>query len=406
MGARGRARPKHEVAEVIRQFEAEYSQQYRYSSPRGSAMRHILQCRTAALGGQVRGCQACGKVEIAYNSCKDRHCPKCGAYDKAQWLEAQKVWVLPIAYYQVVFTIDHVFNPLVWANKKKLNDLLLRTAAALLKAYGQRYLGGELGFTLVLHTWGQQMQRHPHVHAMVTGGALVEADGVYRWQAAGPTYLFPAEEFSAAFRAAFCEGIRQLWQQGKLNLGRNQAIDVEQLLLAGENQKWEVYIQTPRGKPGDLLDYLGRYVYKTALSNHRIIAVGPEQVRFKYYDNRDDGKLKEMELAGVEFLRRFLDHVLPKRFQRIRHYGLHHSSQRKKLALVRRLLGLAVELPTVQKLNLVEWLREILGKAEPFRCPYCGQGLLEVLREFEATAAWRLKFAPLLGLAFKWGWGI
>jgi len=175
------------------------------------------------------------------------------------------------------------------------------------------------------------------------------------------------------------------------------------MLKAGESQSWEVYIQTPRGKPGNLLDYLGRYVYKTAMSNHRILAVGKKTVRFEYYDNQDGGKLKELELDGVEFLRRFLDHVLPKRFQRVRHYGLHHSTQRQKLAIVRGLLGIEAKPPVIEKLILVEWLRQILGVEEPFLCPYCGQGVMEIVREFSAIEAWRLKFAPLLGWMHKLG---
>ena len=397
---------KHEVAEVLRKFEGAYLQKYRYSYRQKCVVYHLLQCRTAALGGHIRVCPECGKVEIAYNPCKDRQCPKCGAYDKAQWLAAQQVWTLPIDYYHIIFTIDHVFNALVWENQRALYNLLMRTAAAVLKAYGKQYLGGELGFTMALHTWGQTMQRHPHVHVMVTGGALVKTGQAYHWQAAGRTYLFPAEEFSAAFRHAFCSGVRKLWQKGKLRLGRNGELDVAAMLASGETQKWEVYIQTPRGQPGNLLDYLGRYVYKTAMSNHRILAVGKKTVRFAYYDNRDGGQLKEMELEGVEFLRRYLDHVLPRRFQRVRHYGLHHSSQRPKLAIVRSLLGLAAQLPVIEPLKLRAWLREILGEEEPFRCPYCGRGIMEVVREFSGEIeSWRLKFAPLLGWLYKWGWG-
>jgi len=397
-------KPQHGVAEVIRKFEGDYRLKYRYTYAQQVVVSHILDCRTARLGGHIRACAQCGKVEIAYNSCKDRQCPTCGAFDKAQWLEAQRVWVLPIDYYHIVFTIDHVFNPLVWENQKMMYDLLMRTAAEVLKAFGRKYLGGELGFTMTLHTWGQKMQRHPHVHVMVTGGALVKSAAGYAWKSAKKTFLFPAEEFSASFRATFCAGVRKLHGQGKLRLGMHQHLDVAQMLRSGAKQNWEVYIQTPRGKPGHLLEYLGRYVYKTALSNHRILAVGQKTVRFQYYDNQDGGKLKEMELEGVAFMRRYLDHVLPKRFQRVRHYGLHHSSQRQKLQIVRRLLGLDPAIPAVAKLQIVAWLREIWGEEEPFRCPYCGVGVMEIIREFGALEAWRLKFAPVLGWMYKWGW--
>jgi hypothetical protein len=262
-----------------------------------------------------------------------------------------------------------------------------------------------MGITLALHTWGQVMQRHAHTHAMVTGGALVEERGEYRWKTARKTWLFPAEEFSAAFRQAFCDGVRKLWQQGKLRWGRERALEVEKMLQAGGSQKWEVYIQTPRGQPEDLLEYLGRYVYRTAMSNHRILAVGAKKVRFEYYDNREKGKLKEMELDGVEFIRRYLDHVLPKGFQRVRHYGLHHSSRRKQIELARRLLGDTTGKPEIRKLKLKEWLGEVLGEEDPFRCPSCGKGRMEKVREFGPIEPWRLKFAPLVGKLYQWGWG-
>ena len=164
-----------------------------------------MNCRTPALGGVLNSCSnGCGHQEFSYKSCKNRNCPKCGAFEKAQWLEAQKIWLLPIPYFHVVFTIDHVFNPLVWWNQEVMYSHLIETAAKILKAYGQRHLGGELGFTLVLHTWGQSLQKHPHVHCIVTGGALVKTIEGYRWQAAKHNYLFPVEEFSRDFRAAFC----------------------------------------------------------------------------------------------------------------------------------------------------------------------------------------------------------
>jgi len=401
---RERERRKHEVAEVIRKFEGAYLQQYRYTYAQKCVVNNILKCRTAALGGHIRACQECGNVEIAYNPCKDRQCPKCGAYDKAQWLEEQKRWELPTYYYHLIFTIDHVFNPLVWENQKLMYDLLMRVSAQVIQAFGEKYYGGEMGITMTLHTWGQVMQRHAHTHAMVTGGALVKEQGQYRWNAAKKTWLFPAEEFSAAFRQAFCDGVRKLWKQGKLRLGQERKLDVEQILQAGTSQKWEVYIQTPRGQPSDLLDYLGRYVYRTAMSNHRILAVGQKKVRFEYYDNHDDGKLKEMELDGVEFIRRYLDHILPKGFQRVRHYGLHHGTNRRKIEIARQRLGTERGQPQIRKLKLEQWLAQVLGEEQPFRCPSCGKGVMVKVREFGPIAVWRLKFAPLLGKLFQWGW--
>jgi hypothetical protein len=195
---------KYEVADIFRKHLKEYKQTHKLSYEQARAANAIMSCRTPALGGVVNHCDQaeCGHWDFIYCSCKNRHCPKCGAFEKAQWLEAQKIWLLPIPYFHVVFTIDHVFNPLVWWNQEVMYAHLIETAAQTLKAYGRKYLGGELGFTLVLHTWGQSLQKHPHLHFIVTGGALVETADGYRWQAAKHNYLFPAEEFSHDFRTA------------------------------------------------------------------------------------------------------------------------------------------------------------------------------------------------------------
>lgn len=186
--------PQLEVADVFRKHLKDYLREHRMSLEQGQAARDIINCRTPALGGVFKTCDnGCGHWEFSYKSCKNRHCPKCGSFEKAQWLEAQKVWLLPVQYFHVVFTIDHVFNALVWWNQEVMYAHLIETAAQLLKSYGQTYLGGEIGFTLVLHTWGQGMQRHPHVHFIVTGGALVCEHNRSYWQTAKRQYLFPVK---------------------------------------------------------------------------------------------------------------------------------------------------------------------------------------------------------------------
>ena len=395
-------RPKYEVADILRDYLRDYEKRYGLSYNQRRVVNHILQCRTAAMGGHILVCDKCGWVEISFNSCKDRHCPKCGTYEKANWLEAQKKWLLPINYYHCVFTIDHVFNPLVWRNKRQMYNLLCRTAGDILKAYGKKYLGGDLGFTMVLHTWGQTMQAHPHVHVIVTGGALVKTADGYRWQPAKKTFLFPVKKLSKDFRKAFCQGVRKLLEAGQLDteFGR---LDVEAMLQEAESKNWEVYIQPPIAGIDNLLDYLGQYIFRIAISNHRIVKVEKGKVSFEYYDNRDGGKLKVMTLTAVEFIRRFLLHVLPQRFMRIRHYGLHHGSCRKKLEAARQLLGLAADIPATVKLKLEEWLEDILEK-DPSICPRCGIGTMLKIRAFARwTPKWKLKLAPLLGLFFKWG---
>jgi hypothetical protein len=362
-------------------------------------------------------CNKCRHWEFSYKSCKNRNCPQCGSFEKAQWLEAQKIWLLPIGYFHVVFTIDHVFNPLVWWNQEGMYSFLIETATQVLKEYGKKYLGGELGFTLVLHTWGQTIQQHPHLHSIVTGGALVKtpagypADSVrgYRWQKAKHKHLFPAEEFSADFRRAFCAGVLKLWQAGSLNT-QDGKLDVAGMLATAEKKKWEVYIEPPRddGDPEKLIEYLGRYVFRIAISNHRILEVKNGQVTFEYYDNLDKaneskGKLKRMTLSAVEFIGRFLAHVLPSHFVRIRHFGLHHGSCRRKLQQARQLLGLSAQLPAIQKLRLLEWLKQVLKiETDPRLCPVCQKGLLVPCQEFGPVLGWHAKFLPLLGMFERW----
>ena len=392
-----------EVADILRKNLNEYKRKHKLSYEQSRAVRAIMKCRTPAMGSLLKACTECGRWEFSYLSCKNRHCPKCGSFEKAKWLEAQKKWLLPIGYYHVVFTIAHVFNRLIWRNQEVLYAHLIQTAAQKLKEYGQEYLGGEIGFTQVLHTWGQTMQQHPHVHFIVTGGALVCApDGSYRWQGAKRKYLFPVKMLSKDFLRSFCAGVRQMWKEGRLDTAKGE-MDVEAMLAEAESKDCEVYIQAPLYGVEKLLDYLGRYVFRIAISNHRIVAVEQDRVCFEYYDNRQDGKLKQMMLSAEEFIHRFLMHVLPRRFVRIRHFGLHHGSCRNKLQQARRLLGLPLELPTLPQLTLLEWLKKVLeSKEDPRLCLSCGKGIMVPVRKFAPMPGWRLQLLSLLGVFTRW----
>ena len=390
------------MADIFRKHIGEYKRTYRLSYEQLQAVSAIMDCRTPAMGGVLKACAECKRWEFHYKPCNNRHCPKCGAFEKAQWLEAQKLWLLPISYFHVIFTIDHVFNHLVSHNPELMYNLLIKTAAQLLKDYGQKYLGGEIGFTMVMHTWGQAMQEHPHLHFIVTGGALVSTPGGYRWQAAKPKFLFDAIELSKDFRRRFCQGVRQLSQAGSLDTNEG-LLDVAQMAALAEAKDWEVFIQPPIYGVEKLLDYLGRYIFRIAISNHRIVSVKGDQVTFKYYDNRDQGKLKQMSLSAMEFIRRFLSHVLPARFVRIRHFGLHHGSCRAKLQQARRLLGLPFQLPVILKLKFLDWFKQIMKSEEdPRICKFCGKGLMLPIRQFGPVFGWRLKFHSFLGLLTSW----
>lgn len=261
--------------------------------------------------------------------------------------------------------------------------------------YGKKYLGGEIGFTLILHTWGQQMQRHAHVHFIVSGGALVSDGSGFYWQRASRTYLFPVKKLSRDFRHSFCAGVKKLWEAGRLDTLQDR-LDVAKILASAENKDWEVYIQPPLCGSEKLIDYLGRYVFRIAISNYRIVDFRNGKVTFTYYDNRDDGKLKKMSLSAFDFIRRFLAHVLPSRFVRIRHFGLHHSSCRKKLQQARHLLGLPMQLPIPIKLKLLVWLKEILEiETDPRQCPACHRGILVRNREFGPGSKWWMALPDL-----------
>jgi hypothetical protein len=356
------------------------------------------------MGGVLKLCNnaECQKWEFHYKACKNRHCPQCGAFEKAQWLEAQKLWLLPIHYYHVVFTIDHVFNPLVRFNQKLLFKLFIDTAAQLLKEFGQKYLGGEIGFSMVLHTWGQTMQEHLHLHFIVTGGALVSSPTGYRWNAASHEFLFPVKLLSKQFRNRFCFALSQRWAEGKLNT-HDGALDVCSMLQQALSQNWEVYIEAPLYDKEKLIEYLGRYIFRIAISNHRIVAVGKDTVTFKYFDNRDHGQEKVMTLPAIEFIRRFLSHVLPAGFVRVRHFGLHHSSCRTKLQHARRVLGLPFQLPVILQLKFLDWFKQITQSDEdPRLCPFCGKGLMLPIREFGPVRGWRLKLVSFLEVFASW----
>jgi len=394
--------PHYEVADIFRKHIGEYKRTHRLSYEQLQAVSAIMDCRTPAMGGVLKACSECKRWEFFYKPCKNRHCPKCGAFEKAQWLEAQKLWLLPIPYFHVVFTIDHIFNHLVSHNPELMYNLLIKTAAQLLKEYGQKYLGGEIGFTMVLHTWGQAMQEHPHLHFIVTGGALVSTPNGYRWQSAKPKFLFDAPDLSKDFRNLFCQEVRKMWLAGSFNTQEDQ-LDVEQMLSVALSKDWEVFIQPPLYGVEKLIEYLGRYIFRIAISNHRIVSVKGDQVTFKYFDNRDKGKPKQMTLSAMEFIRRFLSHVLPARFVRIRHFGLHHGSCRAKLQQARRVLGLPFQLPIILKLKFLDWFKQIMkSEADPRICKFCGKGLMLPIREFGPVFGWRLKFHSILGLFTSW----
>ena len=372
-------RPKVEltVADILRAHWADYRKQYPVTPQQAKVVGSVLACRTPQLGGRIDECGECGALVFRFNSCRDRHCNQCQKFERAKWVQKQKVMQLPIPYFHIVFTTDHGLNPLFRDNQRLLYDLLFRVVKESLQEMAAEKLGCELGITAVLHTWGQKLDEHIHIHCVVTGGGLA-LDGS-RWvRPAHRRYLYDVVELSARYRERLLAGIERLWQQGKLKLiGQAAKLDVAGVLAELRVKKWEVFAK-PFNEPEAVTEYLSRYVHQVALSNYRLLSLKRGRVRFRYYDNREraevggKGKEKELNLTAVEFIRRWLSHLLPWRYHRIRYFGLHHAqARREKLPRCRSFWGLPLALPVIEALSLMAWLKEILGD-QVDTCPRCG----------------------------------
>lgn len=384
-GGHGRGRAEElSVNRIFRQYGEAYAASHRLTIEQRRVMRNLIDCRTVALGGHIDQCDRCGAVHYFAHSCRDRHCPQCQGLASAEWLAARAGELLPIPYFHTVFTVDHTWNPLLLVNQKLCYDLLFATANEVLKEFGQRYLDGEVGYVAVLHTWGQQLSYHVHLHCIVMGGAL-RGDGVF--VTSRDEFLFPVVALSAAFRRRWCAGLVKLFESGKLRLAGECADWLESGRFAAQvaeslGKAWEVYIKPPFGQPQTVLEYLSGYVNRIALSNRRIVEVADGRVTFSYRDYRDGSRRKLLTLAVEEFMRRFLLHVLPAGFVRIRYYGLWHPGQRVKLAACRR--QLAAQRPPLgsDPARLALWLRPL---PDPTLCPTCGVGKLVRMGEFEGS---------------------
>ena len=331
------------------------------------------------MGGHLRECDTCGRVQLVFNSCGNRNCPKCGAFERAQWLAQQSVKLLPVPHFQVVFTLDHRVNALAEVNPEAVYDLLFATANQTLKAFPRQYLGGEIGVTATLHTWGQTLQHHIHLHCMVTGGAAAMTQRGYRFRKSAPGFLFPVKALSAHFRAAFCAGLRRLAQRGELRLvGACADLDVAQLAQELADRAWEVYIgKPPQGhRPEHLFRYLSRYFRRTAISTTRLVRLADGQVTFTYFDNRDRdrvgrGTAKDADLAGGGVHPPLPDPRLAFQYKRVRHFGLYASAKRPSWKRCAGSSGSTAA--AAPKLKLADWLAG-LGIEAPLRCPFCGAG--------------------------------
>lgn len=349
-------RPRCEVADIFRHYGDAYRREARVSlsSAQGRVMTAIETCRTAVLGGHVEACNACGHQRIAYNSCANRHCPKCQSLKRAAWIDDRKEDVLDVEYFHVVFTVPQDVAAIAAQNKATVYSLLFRATAETLRtiAADPKHLGAELGFFAVLHTWGQTLLAHPHLHCVIPGGGL-SPDGT-QWVACRPGFFLPVRVLSRLFRRLFLQHLQAAYDAETLCLEGSLAPLQDRptwahALAALRQTEWVVYAKRPFAGPQQVLDYVGRYTHRVAISNDRLLDIENGEVRFTYKDYRADPPQspKTMTLAAGEFIRRFLCHVLPAGFHRIRYYGfLGARHRREKLARCRQLLGSATSAPT------------------------------------------------------------
>ena len=372
-----------EVADILRTFGASYLALYGAQTTREQrrAMHAIEVCRTAELGGHVDGCDHCGQVRISYNSCRNRHCPKCQTLDKERWLEARAGDLLPIPYFHGVFTLPQELSPLALRNQQVAYSLLFKAASETLLELSRdpRHLGAQIGVTALLHTWSQTLMHHPHLHCVVTGGGLSE-DG-QNWIEGRKDFFLPVKVLSRLFRGKMLAYLKKAYQAdelifpGSIAAWQNPRFFQEQLSVLYQKE-WVVYCKPPLGRPEQVLGYLARYTHRVALTNDRILKVEEDQVTFGYRDSQDHNRIKEMTLDAVEFIRRFLLHVLPDRFVKIRHYGLLSNRNRKaRVRACKELLGMVPSLaedPTPRS-GWQEIMERLTG-IDPMLCPHCGKG--------------------------------
>ncbi len=380
---RARRSPAVEVADIFRAHGAAYRHAHGLSRAQRRAMQAIETCRTAALGGHRETCDTCGAERLAYNSCRNRHCPKCQTLAKERWLAARRAELLPIDYFHVVFTLPHTLNPLAQGNPRVIYTLLFRAVAATLTTFARdpRQLGGDLGGTAILHTWGQNLSQHLHLHCVVTGGALTQ-DGA-RWIAAPPGFLFPVRALAQVFRGKYLDALQRAFAAGQLVFAGSIATLAESGAFAAWLQElrqhaWVVYAKRPLAGPTQVLEYLGRYTHRVAISNDRLLSHTDGLVRFRWKDYADDHRVKVMALEAEEFIRRFLLHVVPGGFVRIRHFGfLANRTRRAKLARCRALL-VPSPAPAAAASESVAALMLRLTGIDIERCPLCQHGRLHV----------------------------
>jgi hypothetical protein len=350
-------------------------------------MHHIEVCRTAELGGHVEQCNRCGFERNAYNSCRDRHCPKCQTLTKEQWLNDRKAELLPCGYFHLVFTLPHDLNPIILCNKRVSLQILFASVSETLQAFAkdpQWRLEGKLGFIAVLHTWSQTLMDHFHLHCLIPAGALSFKKD--RWIPARDSFLFRIDSLAKQFRKRYLQKLETAYLKDELIFPGNTAqFESEkkfgQLIQSLSNVSWIAYAKRPFGGPQQVLEYLGRYTHRVAISNNRITSISNGKVTFTYRDRQQDNEIRQMTLDADEFIRRFLLHVLPKGFLKIRYFGfLSHKNKKQAIKLVRKLIDPNVNLPEKVTETILEMMLRLTG-TDITCCPKCKKGKMTMIKK-------------------------
>ena len=377
-------KPSFEVAEILREYIGPYQDAFPLFPEHYKIVHNLLSCRTSELGGHMEKCDHCGTERISYNSCRNRHCPKCQNMPREKWLEARKAELLPVPYYHNVFTLPHDLNPLILSNKRIMLNILFKAVSQTLLEFGQNPgngLGGKLGFIAILHTWDQQLNAHFHLHCLIPGGVL-KTDG--SWENAKKAYLFNVKAMSEVFRGKFLDLMIKAYQ----NKGLVSSLNPDQFKKLKESlysKKWVVYIQKPIKRPEYVLEYLGRYTHRVAISNHRIISVDDGKVTFKY-KNRKTNQTVSCTITAVEFIRRFLLHSLPIGFMRIRHFGfLSNRWKSENIKRIRVSLGQSAARDKDIGKSIEEMMFKLTG-IDITLCPCCKKGKMRVVAELPKKA--------------------
>jgi len=368
-------RYKLEVSDILNAFQGGQQQSSPLCPVQLKAVADLTTCRTAEAGGHLSGCQSCGHLQPSYNSCRNRHCPKCQYIKQEQWVDKLKGRLIPGRYFHIVFTIPDKLHPLYYINQEECYKLLFHSASEALQKAGKnpKFLGADVGAVAVLHTWGQTLAYHPHIHMVVPAGGLSE-DGM-EWVPSPKKFFVPVKALSAMFRGILVRKLKQMIESDQLKLPKGfPGFDLLKTQLYEKN--WNVYSKKAFGGVNSVLEYLGRYTHRVAISNNRLIGMEEGKVKFRYRDYRQGNRHKDMELAVGEFTRRFLQHILPSGFYKIRYIGLlataHiHTKREQSISLV----GKAIMLPSLEGLNAYEVMRQLTGK-NPLKCPACKEGTM------------------------------